>query len=58
MQVKARRTPVLQFKPDETMRAAARIDAVLRQDAERRAAQMNADSAGTVSPAVSPPVAE
>jgi hypothetical protein len=34
----------LQFKPDETMRAAARIDAVLRQDAERRAAQMNADS--------------
>jgi ribosome-binding factor A len=62
MQVKARRTPVLQFKPDETMRAAARIDAVLRQDAERRAAQVNADSSGAgssaVSPAVSPPVAE
>jgi ribosome-binding factor A len=38
-QVKSRRTPVLQFKPDETMRAAARIDAVLREDAARRAAQ-------------------
>jgi len=39
LQVKSRRTPVLQFKPDETMRAAARIDAVLREDAARRAAQ-------------------
>ena len=39
VQVKSRRTPVLQFKPDETMRAAARIDAVLREDAARRAAQ-------------------
>ncbi len=38
VQVKSRRTPVLQFKPDETMRAAARIDAVLREDAARRAA--------------------
>jgi len=37
VQVKSRRTPVLQFKPDETMRAAARIDAVLREDARRRA---------------------
>jgi len=39
LQVKSRRTPVLQFKPDETMRAAARIDAVLREDAARRSAQ-------------------
>ncbi|MFM8645205.1 MAG: 30S ribosome-binding factor RbfA [Actinomycetota bacterium] len=37
VQVKSRRTPVLQFKPDETMRAAARIDEVLREDARRRA---------------------
>jgi ribosome-binding factor A len=39
LQVKSRRTPVLQFRPDETMRAAARIDAVLREDAARRATQ-------------------
>ena len=38
VQVKSRRTPVLQFKPDETLRAAERIDAVLREDARRRAA--------------------
>jgi len=43
LQVKSRRTPVLQFKPDETMRAAERIDAVLREDALRRAAQNGAD---------------
>jgi ribosome-binding factor A len=34
-QVQARRTPVLQFAPDETIRAAARIDELLRRDAER-----------------------
>lgn len=37
VQVKSRRTPVLQFRPDETLRAAARIEAVLREDARRRA---------------------
>ena len=37
LQVRSRRTPVLEFKPDETMRAAERIDAVLREDARRRA---------------------
>jgi ribosome-binding factor A len=37
IQVRSRRTPVLEFKPDETMRAAARIDEVLREDARRRA---------------------
>jgi len=37
LQVRLRRTPVLEFKPDETMRAAARIDEVLREDAKRRA---------------------
>jgi len=54
LQVKSRRTPVLQFKPDETMRAAERIDAVLREDALRRAAQNGAD--GSVPPA--PPTVE
>lgn len=43
IQVKSRRTPVLQFRADETMRAAARIDAVLREDAQRRAAQQRVD---------------
>jgi len=32
-QVRARRTPVLEFRPDETIRAAERIDEVLRRDA-------------------------
>ena len=49
IQVRSRRTPVLQFKPDETMRAAARIDAVLREDARRRAAGGSADSGSTES---------
>lgn len=35
-QVRARRTPVLQFRPDDAMRAAQRIDEVLRQDEIRR----------------------
>lgn len=47
VQVKSRRTPVLQFKPDETLRAAERIDAVLRADAQRRA---NANPAEAVTP--------
>jgi ribosome-binding factor A len=34
-QVQSRRTPVLQFAPDETIRDAARIDELLRRDAER-----------------------
>ncbi len=34
-QVQSRRTPVLQFAPDESIRAAARIDELLRRDAER-----------------------
>ena len=46
VQVKSRRTPVLQFKPDETLRAAERIDAVLREDARRRA--MGASDTGPV----------
>jgi ribosome-binding factor A len=37
VQVKSRRTPVLQFRADETLRAAARIEAVLRADEQRRA---------------------
>ncbi len=35
-QVCARRTPVLQFRPDDAIRAAQRIDEVLRQDEIRR----------------------
>ena len=35
-QVRARRTPVLQFRPDDAIRAAQRIDEVLRQDKIRR----------------------
>ena len=35
-QVRARRTPVLQFRPDDAIRAAQRIDEVLRNDALRR----------------------
>ena len=38
-QVQARRTPVLAFKPDESIRTAARIDEVLRADRERRIGQ-------------------
>ena len=36
VQVRARRTPVLQFRPDDAIRAAQRIDEVLRQDEIRR----------------------
>jgi ribosome-binding factor A len=46
-QVRSRRTPVLEFKPDESMRAAARIDAVLREDARRRWAGGTAENGGT-----------
>ena len=35
-QVRARRTPVLQFRPDDAIRAAQRIEEVLRQDEIRR----------------------
>lgn len=35
-QVRSRRTPVLQFRPDDAIRAAQRIDEVLRNDALRR----------------------
>ena len=35
-QVRARRTPILQFRPDDVIRAAQRIDEVLRQDEIRR----------------------
>jgi ribosome-binding factor A len=31
-QVHARRTPILEFRPDDAIRAAARIDEVLRND--------------------------
>ena len=35
-QVRARRTPVLQFRPDDAIRSAQRIEGVLRQDEIRR----------------------
>lgn len=46
VQVKSRRTPVLRFKPDETLRAAERIDAVLREDARRRSERRDGQAAG------------
>ena len=41
-QVRAKKTPVLEFRPDEVIRAAERIDEVLRADRERRS-RMNTD---------------
>jgi ribosome-binding factor A len=35
-QVRAKKTPVLEFRPDKVIRAAERIDEVLRADNERR----------------------
>jgi ribosome-binding factor A len=35
-QVRAKKTPVLEFRPDEVIRAAERIDEVLRADRDRR----------------------
>jgi len=35
-QVRAKKTPVLEFRPDDVIRAAERIDEVLRADRERR----------------------
>ena len=35
-QVRAKKTPVLEFRPDNVLRAAERIDEVLRADRERR----------------------
>lgn len=40
-QVRAKKTPVLDFRPDEVIRAAARIDEILRAD---RAAQRGDDA--------------
>jgi ribosome-binding factor A len=36
-QMHARKTPILSFKPDEVIRAAERIDQVLRENKERLA---------------------
>jgi ribosome-binding factor A len=40
-QIQTKKTPVLEFRPDNVIRAAARIDEVLRIDRERREAQEN-----------------
>ena len=40
-QIQTKKTPVLEFRPDNVIRAAARIDEVLRLDRERREAQEN-----------------
>jgi ribosome-binding factor A len=34
-QIHARRTPILEFRPDDGIRAAARIDEILRNDPMR-----------------------
>lgn len=43
-QVRAKKTPVLEFRPDEVIRAAERIDQVLRADRERRDRMTRDDS--------------
>lgn len=43
-QVRAKKTPVLEFRPDEVIRAAERIDEVLRADRERRDRMTRDDS--------------
>jgi len=40
-QMRTKKTPILEFRPDNVIRAAARIDEVLRIDRERREAQEN-----------------
>lgn len=36
-QVRAKKTPILQFRPDETIRAAERIERILHEEARRQA---------------------
>ncbi|WP_040493534.1 30S ribosome-binding factor RbfA [Ilumatobacter nonamiensis] len=36
-QIKAKKTPILEFKPDMAIRSSERIDEILRADRERRA---------------------
>lgn len=35
-QIKAKKTPILEFRPDEVLRSAERIDDILRADRQRR----------------------
>ena len=42
-QVRAKKTPVLEFRPDDAIRAAERIDQVLRADSERRARELRGE---------------
>lgn len=35
-QIRAKKTPILDFRPDVSIRSAERIDAILREDRERR----------------------
>lgn len=46
-QMHARRTPVLSFKADEVIRAAARIEAVLREDRKRATGDDAVNTDGT-----------
>lgn len=43
-QIRAKKTPILDFRPDASIREAERIDAVLRDDRMRRAASEQADA--------------
>jgi ribosome-binding factor A len=45
-QIHARRTPILQFRPDDTIRAAERIDEVLRNDPMRDRVHDDPDEVG------------
>jgi len=37
-QIRAKKTPILQFRPDSVIRSAERIDEILRADRERNGA--------------------
>ncbi|MFZ8996834.1 MAG: 30S ribosome-binding factor RbfA [Ilumatobacteraceae bacterium] len=42
-QIRAKKTPILDFRPDVAIRSAERIDAILREDRERRPDQSTGD---------------
>lgn len=57
-QIRAKKTPILQFRADTVIRSAERIDEILREDRERRAARERADADAPVDPGVDDPAPE
>jgi ribosome-binding factor A len=49
-QIRAKKTPILDFRPDIAIRSAERIDGILREDRRRRA-DLPSNDAATVDPA-------